>query len=253
MRGLKGKVVIIAGAATGIGAGTALRLAQEGARVVVGDINAEGATRTAARITAEGGDAIAVGFDISNDESVKALVQKTIDHFGGVDHAHINAAAMHLVLQDTNILDVSLDLFDTMVKVNMRGHVLCTRHILPHLLKKKAGALVYTSSEAAFGYSPEYPCYAMTKSAITALVRHVALQYGRDGIRANAVCPGVVITDEVRPKLSDQLLSNMLKPIPTPRLGTAEDIGGMVAMLMSDDSMYVNGQCISVNGGSILR
>ena len=113
--------------------------------------------------------------------------------------------------------------------------------------------MLFEPPDFAFGSAPEYPCYAMTKSAITALVRHVALQYGRDGIRANAVCPGVVITDEVRPKLSDQLLADMLKPIPATRLGTVDDIGAMVAMLMSDDSQYVNGQCLSVNGGRILR
>ncbi len=236
MRGLKGKVAIVAGAATGIGAATAVRLVEEGARVVVGDINKDGAEATAARAKGKGGEAIAVQFDVSEEASVKNLIQKTVDHFGDVDVMHVNAAAMHLVLQDTDVINVPMELFDTTMKVNMRGHFLCARHVLPHMLKKNRGALVFISSEAAFGFAPENPCYAMAKVAITALVRHIAMKYGRDGIRANAIAPGVVITDEVRPKLSADFLAQLAAPVRGPRVGASEDIAAMVAMLLSDDS-----------------
>jgi NAD(P)-dependent dehydrogenase (short-subunit alcohol dehydrogenase family) len=253
MRGLEGKIAIVAGAATGIGAATAVRLVEEGARVVVGDINKDGAEATAARARSKGGEAVAVQFDVSDEASVKDLIQKTVDQYGDVDVMHVNAAAMHLVLQDTDVINVPLELFDTTIKVNMRGHFLCARHVLPHMLKKKRGALVFTSSEAAFGFAPENPCYSMSKAGINALVRHIAMQYGRDGIRANAIAPGVVITEEVRPNLSADLIATLQAPVRGPRVGASEDIAAMVAMLLSDDSAYVNGQTISVNGGSTLR
>src|SRR5690349_14012187 len=173
MQGLKNKVVLVAGAATGLGASSARRLADEGARVVVGDVSLAGAERTARAIADSGGHAVAREFDISDDDSVAELVSYTVAAFGGLDAVHVNAGAMHLVGKDTNVVDIDLAVWDGTVAVNLRGHMLVTRHAIPKLLERGGGAIVYTSSIASFTGEPERPAYAATKAGINALARHV--------------------------------------------------------------------------------
>jgi len=186
MHGLKDKVVLVAGAATGLGAASAQRLAREGARVVVGDLNLTGAEQTATAIASAGGQAVAAQFDIADDASVHDLVALTVTTYGGLDGVHINAGAMHLVGKDTNVVDIDLDVWDGTVAVNLRGHMLVTRHTVPKLIQRGGGAIVYTSSIASFTGEPERPAYAATKAGINALARHVASRWGKEGLRARA-------------------------------------------------------------------
>ncbi|NME78121.1 SDR family NAD(P)-dependent oxidoreductase [Rhodococcus sp. 105337] len=253
MDGLKGKVVLIAGAATGLGADSAHRLAREGARVVVGDIDAEGAERTAASIRATGGEATAAQFDISDDDSVRALVASTVDGYGGLDAVHINAGDMSAVTKDSDVVSIDLDVWDRTVAVNLRGHMLVTRHTVPLLLERGGGAIVYTSSIASFTGDPQRPAYSATKAGINALARHVASRWGREGIRANAVTPGLILTDEIREGAPPDLLAGMLARTRSTRLGEAADVSSMVAYLMSDDGSWINGQVVNVDGGTVLR
>jgi NAD(P)-dependent dehydrogenase (short-subunit alcohol dehydrogenase family) len=245
----------MAGGAGGIGTATSRRLGAEGARVLVGDLNADAARAVADEITAAGGEAFSMALDIGHEEAVVDAVQAAVKAFGGLDGIHVNAADLssETVLNDSNAIDIDLDVFDRTVHTNLRGHLLCTRHALPELLKRDGGALVYTSSAASFIGEPERPAYAMTKSGINALVRHVASKWGRTGIRANAVAPGLVITEKNMQNLDPKFRDYALKGTRSRRLGQPDDIAGMVAFLLSDDGEWVNGQVISVDGGATLR
>ncbi len=253
MRGLQGKVAVIAGGATGIGAATAIRLAEEGAAVVVGDIDAAGAEAVAAQIGKSGGTARASGFDVSDDTSVKALVQVAVDAYGGLDLMHANAADLSLCAKDFDAVDVSLEIFDRTIAVNLRGHLLCTRHAIPELLKRGGGAIVYTSSGAAFIGEAERVSYGVSKAGINALMRHVASRWGKQGVRANAIAPGLVLTDAAMVHMDEAAQAAVLAAGRSKRLGRPADIASMVAFLASDDGDWVNGQTLSVDGGIVMR
>jgi NAD(P)-dependent dehydrogenase (short-subunit alcohol dehydrogenase family) len=255
MRGLKDKVAVVAGGAGGIGTATSVRLAQEGCSVVVGDLNDDAATAVAKQITDAGGTAVAVRVDISDERSVNEMVALAVATYGGVDILHANAADLSAgtLGRDSNALDIDLDAFDRTLAVNLRGHLLCTRAALPEILKRGGGALVYTSSGAAFMGEPERPSYAVSKSGINALVRHVASKWGRKHVRANAVAPGLVLTEGPRSVLSEDFMKLALRGTRSWRLGEPEDIAAMVAFLASSDGEWINGQILSVDGGASLR
>ena len=200
MRGLDGKVAVVAGGGSGIGAATAARLAEEGASVVVGDIVMPNAEAVAAEIRAAAGRAVAAEFDISDDASVAGLVAAAVAEFGGLDLMHANAADLSadVIMRDSDALAVDLDVFDRTIEVNLRGHLLCTRHSIPAMLARGGGVIVYTSSAAGHVGEPERPSYGISKSGINALMRHVSSRWGREGIRANCVAPGMVLTKTIR-------------------------------------------------------
>lgn len=255
MRGLENTTAVVAGAATGIGAATAARLAAEGARVVVGDRNIARADQTAEEIRATGGEAIAVEFDIGDEAAVDRLFTRAEEVYGPVDRVHANAAAFppRKLGADTDLLDIDLGVFDFTVQVNLRGHVLVTRRALPNLITHD-GAIVYTSSAAAFTASDSRPAYVIAKNGLHGLVRHVAARWGRDGVRANAIAPGFVRTELMGHVDPDGALAQLaLDKSCSPRVGRPEDIAGAVAFLMSDDAEWINGQVISVDGGMVLR
>jgi NAD(P)-dependent dehydrogenase (short-subunit alcohol dehydrogenase family) len=252
MRRLENKVIIIAGGGTGIGAGTAQRLANEGARVVVGDLSAERAHAVATKIRAAGGAAIGRAFDVTDEPTVAALTQTAVAEFGGLDGLQINVADLVVHRNDTDALSLELAVFDRVVAVSLRGHLLCTRHALPHLLARGGGAIVYTTSAAAFIGEPKRVSYAMAKSGIHALMRHVATRWGKEGVRANAIAPGMVPT-EANAQAPAERFDRALRGTRSRRLGRPEDIAAVVAMLMSDDGEWINGQVLSVDGGATIR
>ncbi|MDX2276126.1 MAG: SDR family oxidoreductase [Hyphomonadaceae bacterium] len=253
---LEGRRIIIFGAATGIGAATAKRLVQEGARVCVADINVEGAARTA---NAAGGEAFAVQVDIADEASVNAATEAAVARFGGLDGAHVNAADLKIIMQDSTALDIDLAVFDRTMAVNLRGHLLCTRAVVPHLLKNAASAIVYTSSGAAHAGEAVRPCYAITKAGINALARHVAAAYGKKGLTANVIAPGFTVTEQMKAQMQadgtdpKQWSELYLTRSAASRLGEPEDHAGVVAMLLSDDGRWISGAIFDVNGGAMMR
>jgi len=255
MRGLEDKVAVVAGGAGGIGTATSVRLGQEGVSVVVADLNHDAALSVAEQITDAGGRAVGVAVDISVEASVAEMVAVAVDTYGGLDILHANAADLSAdtLGRDSNALEVPLDAFDRALAVDLRGPLLCTRAAIPEILKRGGGALVYTSSGAAFMGEPERPSYAMAKSGLNALVRHVASKWGRKHIRANAVAPGLVLTDGPRAVLSEEFMKMALRGTRSWRLGEPEDIAAMVAFLASSDGEWINGQVLSVDGGASLR
>ena len=184
-----------------------------------------------------------------------ALIAAALGEFGGIDLAHVNAADLspQTIGSDSDALDVSLDVFDRTIAVNLRGHLLCTRHVIDEMLKRGGGAIVYTSSAAASIGEPQRPSYGVAKSGIHALMRHVASRWGREGIRANAVAPGYVVTEAMARSTDPNIAEYALSIGRSPRLGRPDDIASAVTFLMSDDGEWINGQIISVDGGATLR
>jgi len=252
MSRFSGKVIICAGSATGIGAETAVRLGGEGARVVLGDVNIGGAQQVIDKITAAGGEGLAVEFDIVEPDSVRNLVARAVERFGGLDGMHVNATDRRRNQQDFDVLTTDLEVFDRLISVSLRGHLLCTRFGLPEILKRGGGAIVYTSSDAGKSPANVRMSYGVAKAGLNALMRHVAFRYGRDGIRANTVSPGSTLTDAMVSNTTEAERAEMLRKMPSTRMGQPRDIAALVAFLLSDEAEWINGQAISINGGSLM-
>jgi NAD(P)-dependent dehydrogenase (short-subunit alcohol dehydrogenase family) len=254
MKRMEGMTAVVFGGAGGIGTATSVRLAVEGANVVVGSLHQENADAVAAEIVGNGGRAVALQVDLASNDSIGAMVDEALTAFGCIDAAHINAADMspQTIGNDTHVGSIDLDVFDRTMQVNLRGYVACTQQVLPYLLDRGGGPLVYTSSAAALIGDPDRPAYAISKAGIGALVRHVAARWGKNGIRANAVAPGPTISPAMDAILPDTYKEAMLATLHSPRLGRPDDIAAMVALLLSPEGEWVNGQVISVDGGRTL-
>lgn len=254
LRGLAGKVAIVAGGATGLGAATAARLGEEGCRVVIGDVAVDTAQRTAARIVAAGGKAAHVAFDLSDPASVAALIDSAATTYGGVDLLFNVGADMSTIRADTDVVDIDFDVWDRVMTVNLRGYVAAMKYVIPHMLRRGGGAIVNMSSAAAFQGEPARPAYATAKAGIGALTRHVASRWGKDNIRCNAVAPGFTATEAIRsvPQWPD-LQAAALKRIRAPRVGDPGDVAALVAFLLSAEGEWINGQVVNVDGGTVLR
>ena len=183
-------------------------------------------------------------------------MRTTVAEFDRLDALHVNAANMtpEVIMNDSDATGIDLDVFDATVQVNLRGRAAVHAPRGARAARRSGGgALVYTSSAAAFVGEPERPAYAMTKTGMHALVHHVASRWGRDGIRANAVAPGPVPSEAVLPYLDQATLDGMQAALRSPRLGRPDDVAAMVAFLVSDDGEWINGQVINVDGGMVLR
>lgn len=251
MRGLKGKVGIVAGGGRGIGAATARRLADEGAHVVVGDLMGDWAAEVAESIRKSGGTATGIALDGTNADSQAAIVACAVETYGGLDFYHSNLAGG--TGGDIDILDCPVDVLDNSFAINTKSHFLASQAALPKMIERGGGAMIYTSSGAASSGAAWQVAYPMTKNAIHALARHVAARHGKQGIRANVICPGLVLTEAVKQHLTDEYVERGLKSVPHVRLGLPEDIAAAVTFLASDDGMWVNGQVWHVNGGAQMR
>jgi len=251
MRGLKGKVGIIAGGARGIGAATAERLCAEGASVIIADIMGDMAVETAQKIAKSGGSVIGTYLDGTDTQSQLDVVALAVKEFGGLDFFHSNLAGG--TVGDNDAIGITEEVFDKSVSINTKSHLLATKAALPELLNRGGGALIYTSSGSACAGAPVQPAYAMTKTAIHALARHVAAKWGPSGIRANVICPGLIMTEAVAMYLDDERLEGIKAQTPSHRLGEPKDIAAAVAFLASDDGEFVNGQAWHVNGGKQMR
>lgn len=249
----EGKVIAIGGGAGGIGGATSRRLAEEGATVIVGDINLSDAEQVAADIAAKGGRARPFKLDIGDEDSVKALVEVAVAEFGGLDGFFANA--LDASLRDDDIDPTTMDMatYDAFMHVNMRSYFLCTRHAVPRIIERGGGCMLYTSSGAAYVGMDTKPLYAMAKSGIHALARHVASRFGKRGVRGNVIAPGLMLHPAVLATMGQEFIDGVMERVKTPRLGTPEDIAAMAALLLSDEGQFVTGQVISVDGGNTMR
>ena len=249
MKNLQGKAILVFGGATGIGAATARRLCEEGARVGIGDYNIETAELLVEELNAGGAEAVAWHYDQADEATINALVETAVSHFGALDGVFANVADVKAVLVDGDILSNDSALWARTLQINVTGTALLLKAALPHMLEQGSGALVLTSSDAAVVGEAERPAYAASKAGVNSLCRHVSTKWGRKGIRCNAVSPGFVLTEQLDANMPQEMKDWMLKGARSTRHGQSEDIAAAVAFLLSDDSEWVNGQTWRVNGG----
>jgi NAD(P)-dependent dehydrogenase (short-subunit alcohol dehydrogenase family) len=248
MSKLAGKIALITGGGGGIGRATALAFVAEGAKVVVSDINTAAADAVAGEINAAGGEAIAIAADVSRSGQVAAMIEQVVARFGRLDIAFNNAA---IDIEHEPLDKCSEEMFDDLMRVNVKGVWLCMKYELQQMLKQGAGAIVNTSSIGGLGGAPRQPIYGATKHAIIGLTKSAALEYGRKGIRVNAVCPGVIRTQMMERALARdprrQARVDRIHPIG--RVGEAAEIARAVVFLSSEDAAFVLGQALAVDGG----
>jgi NAD(P)-dependent dehydrogenase (short-subunit alcohol dehydrogenase family) len=249
----EGKVIAIAGGSGGIGGGVSHRLAEEGAVVIVGDLDFSAAESTASEIAAKGGRAMPLKLDIGDEASVQSFVNDAVKAHGGIDGFHVNAASFSRAREDTDPVEMDMSVFDEMMRVNSRGYFLCTRHGVPQLIKRGGGCMLYTSSGAAHAGDSVRPVYAMSKSGVHALARHVASRWGKDGVRSNVIAPGLILHPKLEANAGPQLAAEGIKRVKGTRLGAPSDIAAMAALLLSDEGGFITGQVISIDGGGTMR
>jgi NAD(P)-dependent dehydrogenase (short-subunit alcohol dehydrogenase family) len=245
---LEGKVVVVSGGASDIGRATAWSLAAEGAAVTIGDVGPDRVASVAEAIEAKGGRAVGVECDVRNDESVAELVARAVEAFGGVDAVDHNAAWSHPRL-DTDAVGVDLGVWERAIETITRGALLLARHAVPAMAARGGGSIVTISSGTSTIGESTRVAYGVAKAALNQLTRHLAVRYGRDGIRANAIAPGFILTETARANVPGDLQRRLADANPMRRLGTPEDIARVVVFLCSDASAYVNGQVLHVDGG----
>jgi NAD(P)-dependent dehydrogenase (short-subunit alcohol dehydrogenase family) len=246
---LDGKVAIVTGAGSGIGRATAARMASEGASVVVADINVETAKETATTIESAGGQAVAQWVDIGEESAVEAMVRAAVEVYGRLDCVHNNAANVTVVPRDLAVADMDVEVWDATMQVNLRGAMLGCKHALPHMVRQGSGSIVNTSSMAGQFGDLNRVAYGVSKAGIDSLTRYVATQYGKQGVRCNAIAPGVVDTPSLAANVPVEQVEMFLRSAVTPTLGKPDDIAGVVVFLASDAARFVTGQTINVDGG----
>ena len=250
---LKGKVIVVAGAG-GIGNELARHYASEGASVLLGDINGAAAKAVAEEIAGAGHNAVGKQMDGADDESIRSAVGLAVATFGALDGFHANFGSFADGQTAEDVLEMPLDNYDEVMRVNARGFVLCTRHALPPMLARGGGSIVYTSSAAAHIGEEVRVGYALSKVALHALMRHVARRFGPAGIRANVIAPGVISHPRFEAVMPPEIIDGFKKVTALKtRLGAPINIAAMGALLLSDEGSYVTGQVISVDGGTSMR
>ncbi|MEO8694412.1 MAG: glucose 1-dehydrogenase [Acidimicrobiales bacterium] len=253
-RRLEGKVAIVVGAGRGIGRACADRLAAEGASVVVADIDGQNANKAAAAIEARGGRATGMQVDVGDEHSVIAMVRSTLDAYGRIDILHNNAAdtRAEVLGRDTDVIGMSIDLWDQTMAVNVRGPMLTCKHVLPHMIAAGGGSIINTSSASGLTGDLVRAAYAASKAALNSLTWSIATMYGKQGVRCNAVAPGLILSER---HLTDdaETTSLALSHHLTTRVGKPDDIAAAVAYLASDDAAFVTGHVLNVDGGLLVH
>lgn len=252
-RSLDGKVALITGAATGIGRASALLFAASGARVVLADLRGPELDKTVGEVRAAGGTAAGVVADLARPEDCAAVVDAAVKAHGRLDVLFNNAGVGTMVIGGT-VESIELERWDLALDVNLRAMYLVSRAAIPHMRAAGGGAIVNTASVSAFRGRPERPthAYAASKGAVLSLTRAMAVSYGRDRIRVNAICPGVI-----RTRLTADIIDRAEKAaqegqsIPIGRVGEPEDIARCALFLASDDASFITGVEIVVDGGAM--
>jgi NAD(P)-dependent dehydrogenase (short-subunit alcohol dehydrogenase family) len=248
---LKGKVAIVTGGGGGIGGATARALAREGASVLVVDINEEAAGSVAGGIRDAGDIAESLRADVSEENDVEAVVAGAVERFGRLDVLHNNAALTdsEFLSADTAVTELSLEVWERTLAVNLGSQMLMCKHAVPIMVDQGGGSIINMSSGASLKGDRTRTAYGVSKAGVNALTLYVATSHGKKGIRANTILPGLVITDAVRAHLKEEMLASLSKATLTPSVGQPEDIADVVVFLASDESRYITGQMLAVDGG----
>ena len=248
---LDGKVAIVTGGGGGIGGATARAIACEGAAVLVVDIDESAAQSVAEGIGAAGGTASAWRGDLSEESEAMAAVGQAAERFGRLDVLHNNAALTDsdFLSADTAVTELSVDVWERTMAVNLRSQMLMCKHAVPIMVEGGGGSIINMSSGASLKGDRTRTAYGVSKAGVNALTMYVATSHGKKGIRANTILPGLIITDAVRAHLKESMLASLGKAVLTRSVGQPEDIADVVVFLASDESRYITGQMIAVDGG----
>jgi NAD(P)-dependent dehydrogenase (short-subunit alcohol dehydrogenase family) len=251
MSRLSGKVAIVTGGAGGIGAATARELAREGAAVAIVDIDLEKAVGIADEIRRTGAQAIALGGDLADEDAARSVVESTVAEFGRVDVLHNNAAltASGFLSRDTTVSEMPLDVWRRSLDVNLGSQLLMCKYTVPEMRRSGGGSIINMSSGAALSGDGTRLAYGVSKAGVHTLTMYVATSEGKQGVRANTVVPGLILTDAVRAHLSADILDGLGRATLTPYVGQPQDVAELVAFLASEQSRYITGQMISIDGG----
>jgi NAD(P)-dependent dehydrogenase (short-subunit alcohol dehydrogenase family) len=252
-RRLENKTILVVGGG-GIGDECARRYCEDGANVLLGDLDGAAAAGAANKIDPSGKRALGTVLNGADEQSVADAVSLAVSTFGRLDGMHANFANFADGRSVGGALDIPLEIFDEMMTVNVRGFLLCTRYTVPEMIKGGGGSIVYTSSGAAYAGEAVRPYYAMSKSAIHALMRHVARRYGPQGIRANVIAPGIIMHPKLAAAVGEAFQAQAIeRTLCRSRLGTPNDIARLASLLLSEDGGFITGQVISVDGGVTMR
>ena len=247
---LEGKVALVTGASSGIGRESALAFASAGARVVVSDVVVDDGEETVSQIQSKGGEATFVRADVSQTAEVEALVRHTIDTYGRVDCAHNNAGIEGDMAPTAECAEAN---WDRTIGINLKGVWLCMKYEIPEMLRQGGGAIVNTSSAAGLVGFANLPAYVASKHGIAGLTRTAALEYAEQGIRVNAVCPGVIHTPMIDRIVSGdaQAEAQFTALEPVGRMGSPAEVAQAVVWLCSDAASFVTGIAMPVDGGFV--
>ena len=246
---LKGKVALITGAGMGMGREASVLFAEEGARIVVCDINAAAAGETVELVRKAGGEALAVVGDVAVEEDVRRMVEEGVRRFGSL-HVLYNNAGVLWKDRDRSVLETDGATWDRVMAINLKSVFWVTKHGIPHLRAAGGGAIVLVGSVSALaGFTRAQDAYTAAKGALIALNKSLAIQFARDGIRCNIIHPGIVETPLQAPYLTDALRAEFKTGIPLGRIGQPREIAAAALFLASDESSFMTGAEMVVDGG----
>ena len=244
---LKDKVALITGGARGIGQAIAMTFAREGADIVVADVNLEIAQKTALEIEGLGRKALALEMDVTSYEKVEEGINKILDKMGKVDILVNNAG----ITKDNLVLRMSQAEWDAVINVNLKGTFNCIKAVSRPMVKQRSGRIISIASIIGLMGNPGQANYAASKAGIIALTKTIAKELASRNINANAVAPGFIQT-EMTAKLPEDIKKKMLEAIPLAKLGTPQDVANLCLFLASDESSYITGQTITIDGGMVM-
>ena len=250
-----GKVAVVTGAAGGIGRAVAVRLAAEGARLALVDVDANALSASRDAVKQAGGEALTVTADVTRSADVERYVRATTDAFGGIDRFFNNAGILGAVAP---LIEYPEEMFDRVLAVNAKGVWLGMKHVAPAIIARGGGAIVNTASIAGLRGTPGLVAYTASKHAVVGLTRSASLELIRRGVRVNAVCPAPIDTamaadmeKKARPNDPAAFHARMEASVPMRRYGTADEVAALVTFLLSDEASYINGGIYPVDGGSM--
>lgn len=246
---MDGRVAVVTGSASGIGRATAELLAKRGAAVVIADRDADGARKVARDLVGGGYSAIVVEVDVTEGQAVAAMASTVLDAFGRIDVLHNNAALMTAHDRDQRITELEAEDFARVLDVNLIGYTLCAKHVIPAMVAAGGGVIINTASLAGVLASLSRPMYAASKAAVVSLTRSIATQYGKQGIRALAVSPGMIVTERSVGRLPAHTLAGVRRHALLDRTGTPQDVAELVCFLASDAASFLTGLNIPLDGG----
>jgi NAD(P)-dependent dehydrogenase (short-subunit alcohol dehydrogenase family) len=251
---LEGKVALVTGGASGIGRATALTFAREGAKLIIADMNADGGQQTVHMITENAGEATFVQVDVSQATAVEAMLSTTVATYGRLDCAFNNAGTEGTTMVST--VDYQEEDWNRVLRINLTGVWLCMKYEITQMLKQGGGAIINTASVAGLvGSRGAGSAYAASKHGVGGLTKTAALEYAKQGIRVNCVCPGVIRTPMMARMLTrnPELEQRYIAAEPVGRLGTPEEVAEAVVWLCSDAAAFVTGHTMTVDGGMVAQ